>query len=80
MLSVIRRIRWAADIIPEPDPRLCFPSVSLFLKRYRYSIFFEIVLLARIDIFGGSGAKSRRKLFPEVVRPLLLLEEVRTAW
>jgi hypothetical protein len=80
MVSVIRRIRWAADIKPAQDQRLCFPGVLLFFKRYRYSISFEILLLARIDTFRGSGVNSRRKLYPEVVRPLPLLEEVRTAW
>jgi hypothetical protein len=32
MLSVMRRICRAADIIPESDPRLCFPDCPGFLK------------------------------------------------
>jgi hypothetical protein len=32
----------------------------------------EMKLFEWIDNFGGSGAKSRRELYPEVMRPLLI--------
>ena len=63
MLSVIRRIRWAADIIPEPDPRLCFPGVSFFFffKRYWYHFWASI---ARND---WHVPRIRRKFSTETV-------------
>jgi hypothetical protein len=67
MLSVMRRICRAADIIPESDPRLCFPDcpgfflkpvpvseiVSVFFKtRYRYP------RLSRFFFKPGTGIRD----------------------
>jgi hypothetical protein len=52
----------------------------LFLKTGTGIVFafIEIKLFEWIATLGGSGAKSRLKLYPEVLGPLILLEEVRT--